>query len=285
MSSGPSLARAILLGATAVVLSVALLAMVTQAIPWWVLALLLVGYASFATLGVIIQRLKMFGNPVLAGSPGRGRIALTFDDGPHPETTRRVLDLLRAHGQRATFFVIGKKVDAHPEVLREIVEQGHEVGLHSYGHEWLYCFKTPAQVQQDIVRSQRAVERACGVKPILFRAPVGMISSRTSAGVKAAGAVLIGWSARGVDCLPHRLPQAVRARVTRGLVDGAIVLLHDSAERDDFTPPSLEILGELLGEVTARGLTSVTVSELLDSSTGEQLVAGGSGSQRAAAVA
>lgn len=285
MSSGPSPARALLLGATAAVLIVAVLAVVTQAIPWWVLALMLVGYAGFATLGVIVQRWRMFGNPVLAGSPGNERVALTFDDGPHPETTRRVLALLRARNQRATFFVIGKKVDAHPEVVREIVEQGHEVGLHSYAHERLYCFKSPAKVHQDIRRSQGAVQRACGVTPILFRAPVGMISSRTSAGVGSAGAVLIGWSLRGVDCLPNRLPQAVRARVVRGLVDGAIVLLHDSAEKDDFVPPSLEILGELLDEVAARGLTPVTVSELLDLPAGDQLPAGADGRRQTAAVA
>ena len=285
MSSGPSPARALLLCLTGVVVIAALLSVVTQGVPWWVLALLLFGYAGFATLGVVVQRLKMFGDPVLAGSPGHGRIALTFDDGPHPETTRRVLALLSERRQRATFFVIGNKVEAHPDVLREIVEQGHEVGLHSYAHERLYCFKSPAEVHQDIRRSQSAVQRACGVRPVLFRAPVGMVSSRTWQGVKSAGAVLIGWSARGVDCLPHRLPQAVRTRVSRGLVDGAIVLLHDCAEKDDFVPPSLEILGELLDEVAARGLTTVTVSELLESAQGKQLTRADAGRRQPAAVA
>src|SRR5690606_17793523 len=128
-----------------------------------------------------------------------GLVALTFDDGPDPRTTPRILDLLERRGQRATFFVIGQKAEAHPELLRRIHAGGHLLALHGYIHRWFYAFLTPTTVQQDIQRTQDAVEAATGTRPVLFRPPVGQASPRTVAGARRAGVAIVGWSTRTGD--------------------------------------------------------------------------------------
>jgi peptidoglycan/xylan/chitin deacetylase (PgdA/CDA1 family) len=211
-------------------------------------------YVGLVLVGVLVPQLEMFGDVVFRGDPASGGVALTFDDGPHPVTTRRVLELLRATNATATFFVIGSKVDAHPDVVREIVEHGHSLGVHGYEHDWLYALKPPAVVAADIERAIGAVERAVGLRPVWFRPPLGHVSPRTAAGARRAGVELVGWSARGLDGLARANPKAVAARLAKGLRGGAIVLLHDAAERDDFSPASIAALPLVLDAISARGL-------------------------------
>jgi peptidoglycan/xylan/chitin deacetylase (PgdA/CDA1 family) len=183
-------------------------------------------------------------------------VALTFDDGPHPQNTRRVLALLAEHGQRATFFVIGWKVDSYPDVVREMVEQGHAVGVHSYAHPWLYAFLRPSQVLADIRRCQQAVQRAAGITPTLFRPPLGYVSPFTAEGARRAGVTFVGWSLRMLDGLAGRRPEAILEGLERHVRPGDIVLLHDSAEGEGFTPASIDVLPEILRLLSARGLRS-----------------------------
>src|SRR5690606_19218783 len=118
---------------------------------------------------------------------GGRRVALTFDDGPHPETTRVVLRLLEARSAKATFFVVGRKAERYPEVVREIVAAGHALGLHGYRHDRLYSLRSIRYVLDDIARSQDAIERVCGERPLLFRPPIGFVSHLTAIAVEKAG--------------------------------------------------------------------------------------------------
>jgi peptidoglycan/xylan/chitin deacetylase (PgdA/CDA1 family) len=231
--------------------------------PMWIALAAFVGYAAMCTLGVLWPQLEMFGDVEWRGEPGSKQVALTFDDGPNPKTTRKVLRILEEKGARATFFVVGRKALQHPDVVREIHEAGHGLGLHGYQHDRLYAFKPPKRVTEDIERTQEAVERACGVRPTLFRPPVGYVSSRTAAGAKKKGVRMIAWSARGVDGLGPTDADRVLNRIEPKLRDGAIVLLHDAAERDDFEPAGIEALPRLLELIDERGLRAVTVEELL----------------------
>lgn len=234
--------------------------------PLWVAVAAFVAYASFATLGVVFPQLEMFGDVFWRGDVDESVVALTFDDGPHPDTTRQVLAILARGGHKATFFVVGRKVHEHADVVREIHEAGHELALHGYAHDRLYAFKTPSYVKQDIERTQRAIEEACGAVPTLFRPPMAHVSSRTAAGVKRAHVRLVGYSIRGLDGLGGANPERVVDRVERRLARGAVVLLHDAAERDDFTPASIEALPRLLDTIDGRGMTTVTMSELIEKS-------------------
>ena len=226
------------------------------------LGLALAGLVSYATWGVLWPQCGMYGEALARGPGGAHRVALTFDDGPHPVTTRAVLELLRAHDARATFFVLGHKVEAHPDVVREIHAAGHTLGIHGFQHDRLFSFRSPGYTRQQIERTRRAIADACGVTPQLFRPPVGFASYRTFRGAEQAAVRIIAWSVRSLDGVRSADPTRVARRVIEHLDDGAIVLLHDAAERDDFTPASIAALPEILRALRERGLASVSVEQI-----------------------
>lgn len=221
-----------------------------------------VALAALGTLGTLLPALGVFGDVYVRGSAERGEIALTFDDGPNPETTPRVLALLAEHGARATFFVVGEKALAHPALVRAIAEAGHAVGIHGHVHDRLYALRSARSVERDVARAVLAVESALGVAPTLFRPPVGFVSGAVAVAAERAGLTLVGFSTRTRDGRAGAAPAAVLARATRGVEDGAILLLHDAAERDDHEPACLAVLGELLARVRERGFSAVTVDAL-----------------------
>ena len=227
-----------------------------------------VGALYFALLawGSLSPRLEMYGDVLWFWPSAIGKVALTFDDGPDPVATPIVLDLLARHGARATFFTLGSRALAHPELLVRMVNEGHTIGLHSYDHNRLYAFLRPDEVQADIERCRRIVEDACGVRAVWFRPPVGQMSPRTAAGVRRAGAETVGWSARGRDGLARTTALGVIQRLTPALKSGAILLLHDAWERSPgaSTPPAgVLALPQLLDLLAERNLQAVTVDELI----------------------
>lgn len=234
---------------------------------WPATATLCVGWSALVTLGVFFPSLQMFGRVLCRGPRGRNQVALTFDDGPHPTTTRKVLRALAGTPHRATFFVLGEKARRHPDVLRDIHEAGHAIGIHGDRHDRLHSFRWPARVHRDIARAQSAVEAAAGVRPRLFRPPIGHTSPTTVRGVRRAGVTLVGWSARGYDGLKRRSPASVLQALERDVQDGAILLLHDAAEHDDFEPASIAALPDLVRLLDQRALTSVRLDEWLDAPT------------------
>src|SRR5262249_12873815 len=126
----------------------------------------------------------------------------TFDDGPDPATTRRILDLLDGAGQRATFFVIGERAAAHPELVAEIVRRGHAVGNHSFAHASATPLWTTAHVAVDIGRAQEAIARPAGVEPRWYRSPIGLFGPCIESVTRRAGLRLCGWSLRSNDGAP-----------------------------------------------------------------------------------
>jgi peptidoglycan/xylan/chitin deacetylase (PgdA/CDA1 family) len=223
-------------------------------------------YVALALTGVMVPRLEMFGDVTWQGDDENGGLALTFDDGPNPQTTPRVLSALASAGVTATFFVIGEKVTRYPDVARAIVDGGHSLGVHGYTHNRLYALLPPSAVVQDIEKTVAAIVDATGVKPRWFRPPVGQVSPRTAAGAKKAGFEIVAWSARGLDGVSRADPDRVLFRLDRGIEPGAILQLHDAAENDDHVPASLEILPRLLSRIEERGLRVVPLGSLLGES-------------------
>jgi peptidoglycan/xylan/chitin deacetylase (PgdA/CDA1 family) len=156
----------------------------------------------------------------------RPEVWLTIDDGPDPEDTPRILELLAAHGARATFFVIGKNAAAHPGLVRAIAAAGHEVAHHSHTHPLasFWC-ASPARVGRELDGGLEALRRA-GVRPTRFRPPVGIKNLWLAAALRTRGLVGVGWSARGLE-RRHGDVEAVADRALRGLAPGAILLLHE----------------------------------------------------------
>ncbi len=257
-------ARAALYAATAGVLATTGYAMVRRPPPLGWSTLLLAGYVGLLLSGVMVLRLRVFVDALVRGPRGARGVALTFDDGPHPRWTPRILEILARRGVRATFFVVGRKVEDHPEVLRAIVDAGHGVGLHSYAHDRLFALRSERRVRDDLERGMAVLERVLGRAPTLFRPPIGHTNPRIARVVDALGLVVVGWTLGGRDGLARARPDDVASRVRRDLRDGAIVLLHDAPERGDREPAAVRALPVILDAMAAGGLEAVPVERWVE---------------------
>jgi peptidoglycan-N-acetylglucosamine deacetylase len=198
-------------------------------------------------------------NLVRLPASGRSEVALTFDDGPDPAITPRVLDLLDRSGARATFFCIGRRAAAHPELVAEIVRRGHRVENHTWSHPNLFACYLPPALRREIESTQDVLERAAGRRPRLFRAPAGFRNPLLDGVLHRAGLRLVSWTRRGFDAV-EKDPAAIARRLLTGLADGDILLLHDgSALRGGGNPVVLEVLPRVLETLAERGLRSVAI--------------------------
>ena len=255
--------RLFFFGATVVVAATAAALMLLDVPPIWIGLAVLSGYLAVILAGVMIPRLAMFA-PVLCRVPNpRAEVVLTFDDGPNPESTRKVLATLNRFGAHATFFVLGSKALAAPEVLREIAAAGHEIGVHGDYHDRLLSLRHPERIASDVERAQGAVSAATGQRPRLFRPPIGHVSPRTALVASRLGLTLVGWSVRAQDGLARTTAAAALRRVVAGLRPGAIVLLHDASERSQRAPAGVAALPAILEETRRRGLRCVSLAQAL----------------------
>ncbi|MFP5286034.1 MAG: polysaccharide deacetylase family protein [Thermoanaerobaculia bacterium] len=191
----------------------------------------------------------------------RGDVSLTFDDGPDPEVTPRVLDLLDAAGARATFFCIGRRAEAHPDLAAEITRRGHWVENHTQHHPNAFACYLPPGLQGEIGRAQDVLERVAGRRPRYFRPPAGFRNPFVDWVLHRNGLRLVSWTRRGFDVV-ERDPGKIARRLLTGLTAGDILLLHDgSALRDGGNPVVLEVLPRVLDALAARGLRSVPFGE------------------------
>jgi len=208
-----------------------------------------------------------FFRPVLIRGPREGkRVALTFDDGPSERFTPKVLDILREHHVPATFFVCGKNAEEHPDLLRRIVAEGHEVGNHTYSHLFTY-FKTRRRLAEEIDRTQETIEKVTGIKTRIFRPPYGARWFGLVPTLLERGMHMVLWSATGYDWKKD-VPGITKAAL-RELKPGAIILMHDGRD----TLPTSEIdrsrtvqaLPAIIAGARERGYTFSPVRDFLPS--------------------
>jgi peptidoglycan/xylan/chitin deacetylase (PgdA/CDA1 family) len=206
----------------------------------------------------------VYADAVVRGPKDARGVALTFDDGPHPRWTRAVLDALAARGTRgATFFVVARKAEQHPDVVREIRERGHSVEVHSYAHDRLFAIRGVRRVREDLERAVAAIEQLTGRRPRLFRPPIGHTNPTIARVADDLDLTIVAWSARGFDGVAGADPERVAARVRRALRPGAIVLLHDSPETGDSEPAGVRALPAVLDAIAAKGLEVVPLHSLV----------------------
>jgi peptidoglycan/xylan/chitin deacetylase (PgdA/CDA1 family) len=251
--------RVLLYAATAAALALVARSIVLGPIPLVLASLALAAYLAIVLAGVLSPRLEMFADVTWRGPEGARGVALTFDDGPSPEHTPRVLELLDRAKVRATFFVIGHKAERHPELVRAIAARGHAIGVHGHAHARLFSLWSYGAVRADLERATAALEAITGERPALFRPPIGHTNPRIAKAARELELEIVGWSVRALDGLARAKSDEVARRVARGLDDGAIVLLHDAAERDDHVPASLAALPRILEVMRDRRLEGVRV--------------------------
>jgi peptidoglycan-N-acetylglucosamine deacetylase len=171
---------------------------------------------------------------------------LTLDDGPDPQQTPQILEVLARHGAHATFFAIGERILEHPLLAQRIIREGHQLQNHSFHHPAAsFWIASPKRVRDEIAKGSDAIEATVGERPRLFRVPVGLANPFVHAEVARTGLRLIGWSATGWDGIPHT-PAKVIDLILRSLTPGGIILLHEGGLHGMPQGSRAETLDQLL---------------------------------------
>jgi peptidoglycan/xylan/chitin deacetylase (PgdA/CDA1 family) len=230
---------------------------------WWpgLLGAVLADHAMLGAAG-IYPRTQLLGPTVSRLThPGRA-VALSFDDGPDPAVTPRVLDQLAAAGMTASFFCIGERALRHKALVRRIVAEGHAVENHTLGHKLHFAFLMGPALRREVVDAQSALADVAGVAPRWFRAPMGIRGPQLDPVLHRAGLHLMAWSRRGYDTRSAD-PGRVLGRLIHHLTPGDILLLHDGngARRPGGDAVVLAVLPRLLDHLRDAGLAAVPLCE------------------------
>jgi len=225
----------------------------------WIIAALVLNHVVLGLIGLWPSS-RLLGANMLRlpdAAVRRNEIALTFDDGPDPDVTPKVLDILDVHQAKASFFVIGDKAAAQPELIREIARRGHSIENHSLKHSSFFGFFAWTALRKDIGTAQEIISGITGQAPAFFRSPMGMRNPLLDPVISRLGLRYITWTRRGFDTVTGD-PAVVLDRLTRKLSAGDILLLHDRRARARRAIV-LEVLPALLDRIAVAGLKSVSL--------------------------
>jgi len=197
-------------------------------------------------------------------SRARGEVAITLDDGPEPEVTPAVLDLLDRYGVKASFFCIAERALRHAELTRDIVARGHTVENHTLRHRHHFALLGPGGLFKELEAASQTLAAITGARPLFFRAPAGLRNPFLDPVLTRLDLRLASWTRRGFDTRDGQAC-AVAAKLLRGLGAGDILLLHDgnAARMVDGRPVVLEVLPRLLEAIASAGLHPVTLRSAL----------------------
>jgi len=224
---------------------------------WFVLGLLLTSYLVIFILGVSMLKLNFFVNATCRGDSTVKRITLTFDDGPDPVATRSLLEVLRHHQIKAAFFPIGIQARKHPEMIKQIDQEGHILGNHSFRHAWWTNFLFSRGLDREMRMAQEVIEAAIGKVPAYFRPPMGLTNPHLNRALKKNGLSVVGWDVRPFDTAAST--EKVIKRVLKKIRNGSIIALHDTGR----TPADLvRLTDELVTRIKERKYTFSQLEEL-----------------------
>jgi peptidoglycan/xylan/chitin deacetylase (PgdA/CDA1 family) len=228
----------------------------------WLAVIPLAGFFLLCLAAPFFPRFGFYLPVIYKGASGKKAVAITFDDGPDPLTTPLLLKLLLKKQIKATFFVTGEKVAAHPELLKELVRQGHLIGNHSYRHSYRILFKTSPSIVADIEATQNVLNDF-GIQPLAFRPPAGITSPRLRSALLETGMYLVNFSCRPLDGGNRRISNIAKTILKRIRSDD-IVLLHDSRPPDEsLIPVWINEIENLLTGIETRDLMVLPLSELI----------------------
>jgi peptidoglycan-N-acetylglucosamine deacetylase len=249
--------------ASAVLHGAALVALLAGLAWPWVLAAVLANHLVLISAG-LWARSTLLGPNITrmpAEAHAANHVALTLDDGPNPDVTPQVLDVLDTFNAKASFFCPGQTIEAYPQLAREIIRRGHTIENHSYGHRHHFSLMGMGTLRREIETAQQVITQVTGYQPIYFRAPVGLRSPLLDPVLQSLNLKLVSWTRRGFDTI-SRNPAAILARLERDLRAGDILLLHDgnSATTQGGKPVVLEVLPQLLAALQRAGLQAVALN-------------------------
>ena len=221
---------------------------------------LVIGAASLYYAAVAV-RSQWLGRTYWRGRSDTNTVALTFDDGPSPDT-ENILDVLAEHHLNATFFMVGREVESFPGIAQRVFAEGHEVGNHSYSHPY-YLFQRSSETQNQIKRAQDVIAKTVGVTPTLARPPYGVRTPAYFQATRALGLITVQWDVAGFDW-KQISPSQIAANVLRKARPGSIILLHDgdSAGSQD-RKTTVQALPLIIKGLRDRDLQIAPLSQLL----------------------
>lgn len=226
----------------------------------------LVPLAAFIVLCMVAPfkpGMRFFMPVITHGVKGKNRVALTFDDGPSPETTPHLLELLKKHNVPVTHFVIGAKAQAHPALIRDMLAQGHTIANHTMNHDVVVMLKSSKRLGQEIEQCQDVLAEH-GVRPLMFRPPVGIVNPRLWRELLVRGMHCMIFSLRAGD-MGNRRVSGIARRILGRVKDGDIVILHDRAlKTKDLVGPWLREMEQVITGIQAKGLRIVPLAELIE---------------------
>jgi peptidoglycan-N-acetylglucosamine deacetylase len=223
----------------------------------------LVGVLSAALVmdGLLRPGSRLFGSGLLRGGP-QPRVALTFDDGPHPADTPAILEILEKAGVRATFFFVGERARAHPELVRRAARMGHEVGNHSDTHPWWFSLAGPGRIRRELHEADQTLQDLSGHPVRFFRPPMGHNNVFLERALSGTHLTKTLWSSRSFDTV-RRSPGRIRDAVIASASPGGIILLHEGAVRSPGKPSgTVAALPSILAGLRDKGLEPVSLGNL-----------------------
>lgn len=241
---------------------------VPEAIAWGV-GSLVANHAALTAAG-LWPKSTLLGPNIRRLDTGRPEIAITIDDGPDPDVTPLVLDILAEHGVKATFFCIAAKARAHPELVRRIADEGHHIENHSMQHRHYFSVLGMGGLKKELQAAQQTLQELSGRTPRYFRAPAGLRNPFLDPVLHRLGLQLVSWTRRGFDTRvndAHRIMDSL----LRNVGAGDILLIHDgnAARCADGKPVILRVLPDLLAKLKDLNLRCVTLQHGLDPSAGD----------------
>jgi peptidoglycan-N-acetylglucosamine deacetylase len=223
-------------------------------------ALVVAGYNTMSPTS------QLYGRTFIGEGRGSKRLCLTYDDGPNDPHTLRLLEVLAKHNVKATFFVVGQFVKQRPDIVRQVVEAGHEVGNHTFTHPNL-IFRTGGQTRGELSQCDAVIGDAIGMEPTLFRPPFGGRRPVNLRAIRESGKESVMWSVTGYDWSAASAKQIVD-KVAQQVHGGDVILLHDGGHKHLGVDRSLTVQAtdELIRLYSGEGYSFVTVSEMMKTS-------------------
>lgn len=226
-------------------------------VAWWSFLLLFLFWLVMTVWGSSDIRLGYFVKTYCNNPKEKKRkIAISFDDGPHP-MTEKVLDVLQQYQVKATFFCIGTQIEKHPEIFKRILAEGHVVGNHSYSHSNTFGIFSTDKVTEEIRRTDTVIEDLTGKKILYFRPPFGVTNPRIARATKATAKQVIGWNNRSLDTViadENKILERVKSKVA----PGGIILLHDTSQK------TVNVLEQLLLFLQSEKYDVIAIDKLLN---------------------
>jgi peptidoglycan/xylan/chitin deacetylase (PgdA/CDA1 family) len=225
-------------------------------ISFFIYPALLVVYSLVLFYGCYYVGSNFFIKVICSSSTDRKEIALSFDDGPAPSYTPEILALLREKEVPAAFFCIGSRIAGNEKIFRQIHEEGHIIGNHSYSHHFWFDMFSSRKMLADLKKMDSAMEDATGLRPRLFRPPYGVTNPNLKTAIIAGHYTPIGWSVRSLDTVIEDEKKLLK-KINDSIKPGAILLFHDTSKT------TLAILPEFIRQVKEKGYEIVRLDKML----------------------